>query len=178
MKGEAMKIETIEELYQEKFQVIFKYLISIGCSKENAEDIVQNTFYKAIENMVHLEVHNLSAWLFKVSIHQFYDLCRRKQRFPKINIDDSAFITYFIQEETGEDILLLKEFQGDIHTLLDELKPSYKNLLLLKYDLGLSYEEISAMLDMKVETIRTTLYRARNEFKRKWSEQNERKSRT
>ena len=171
-----MKIETIEDLYRKKFQIIFKHLISMGCSKENAEDIVQNTFYKAIENMVHLEAKNLSAWLFKVSIHQFYDLCRRKQRFPKVNIDDQAFITFFIQEETGEDLLLLKEFHGDIRNLLDELKPSYKNLLLLKYDLGLSYEEISTMLDMKVETIRTTLYRARKEFKQKWSEQNERRS--
>ncbi|MGM9923346.1 MAG: RNA polymerase sigma factor [Bacillus sp. (in: firmicutes)] len=170
-----MKIETIEDFYRQKSQIIFKHLISIGCSKENAEDIVQNTFYKAIENMVHLEVDNLSAWLFKVSIHQFYDLCRRKQRFPKVNIDDHAFITYFIQEETGEDLLLLKEFHGDIRHILDGLKPSYKNLLLLKYDLGLSYEEIAAMLDMKVETVRTTLYRARKEFKKKWSEKNERR---
>ena len=170
-----MKTETIEDLYRKKFHIIFKYLISIGCSKENAEDIVQNTFFKAIENMVHLEVHNLSAWLFKVSIHQFYDVYRRKQRFPKVNIDDQAFINFFIQEETGEALLLLKEFQGDIRHLLDELKPSHKNLLLLKYDLGLSYEEISAMLDMRVETIRTTLYRARKEFKQRWSEQNERR---
>ncbi len=170
-----MKTETIEDLYRRKFQIIFKYLISIGCSKENAEDIVQNTFYKAIENMVHLEVRNISAWLFKVSVNQFYDLCRRKRRFPKVHINDQAFIDFFIQEETSEDLLLVKEFQGDIRHLLDELKPSHKNLLLLKYDLGLSYEEISAMLDMKVETIRTTLYRARKEFKQKWREQNERR---
>lgn len=150
--------------------------MNLGCSKEDAEDIVQNTFYKAIENMVHLEVKNLSAWLFKVSIHQFYDLCRRKQRFPKVNIDDNTFISLFIQEESGEDLLLQREFHGDIRNILDELKPSYKNLLLLKYDLGLSYEEISIMIDMKVETVRTTLYRARKEFKRKWSEKNERRS--
>ena len=171
-----MKTETIEVLYQQKFQIIFKHLISMGCSKENAEDIVQNTFYKAIENMIHLEVENISAWLFKVSIHQFYDICRRTQRFPKVNIDDHAFISFFIQEETGEDFILLKEFHGDVHNLLDELKPSYKNLLLLKYDIGLSYEEISAMLDMKVETIRTSLYRARKEFKQKWREKYERRS--
>ncbi|MBD3107536.1 RNA polymerase sigma factor [Bacillus sp. AGMB 02131] len=171
-----MKIETIEDLYQQKVLIIFKHLVSIGCSKEDAEDIVQNTFYKAIENMIHLEVTNISAWLFKVSIHQFYDLCRRSQRFPKVNIDDDAFISFFIQEETGEDFVLLKELHGDVHNLLDELKPSYKNLLVLKYDLGLSYEEISVMLDMKVETIRTTLYRARKEFKQKWREKNERRS--
>ena len=101
-----MEGATIEDLYQKKFKIIFKHLINMGCSKENAEDIVQNTFYKAIENMVHLEVSNLSAWLFKVSINQFYDICRRQQRFPKVNIDDTAFIATFVQEETGEDFLL------------------------------------------------------------------------
>lgn len=171
-----MEGATIEDLYQKKFKIIFKHLINIGCSKENAEDIVQNTFYKAIENMVHLEVSNLSAWLFKVSINQFYDICRRQQRFPKVNIDDTAFIATFVQEETGEDFLLQKEFHGDIRNMLDDLKPSYKNLLLLKYDLGLSYEEISVMLDMKVETVRTTLYRARKEFQKNWSEKNEGRS--
>ena len=170
-----MKIETIEELYQRRFQIIFKHLISMGCSRENAEDIVQNTFCKSIENMVHLEVENLSAWLFKVSIHQFYDLCRREQRFPKVNIDEEVFIHFFTQKETGENFLLQKEFHGDIRNILDDLKPGYKNLLLLKYDHGLSYEEISVMLDIKLETIRTTLYRARKEFKKKWSEKNERR---
>ena len=176
VKGGEIQIETIEDLYQKKFKIIYKHLLNLGCSRENAEDIVQNTFYKALENMAHLEVKNLSAWLFKVSIYQFYDVCRRNQHFPKVNIDDHAFITFFIQEETGEDLLLLKEFHGDIRNILDELKPSYKNLLLLKYDLELSYEEISIIVDMKVETVRTTLYRARKEFKGKWSEKHERGS--
>ena len=167
-----MKFETIEELYQNTFQIIFKHLICMGCSKENAEDIVQNTFCKAVENMLHLEVTNLSAWLFKVAIHQFYDLCRKEQRFPKVNIDDQAFIDLLIQKEAGEEFLLQKEFHKEICNILDGLKPSYKNLLILKYDLCLSYEEISVMLDMKVETIRVTLYRARKEFEKKWSETN------
>jgi RNA polymerase sigma-70 factor, ECF subfamily len=144
--------------------------MSLGCSKENAEDIVQNTFYKAIENMVHLEVSNPSAWLFKVAINQFYDVYRRNQRFPKVTIDEPSFIHLFTIEDTSEDVVLLKELQADIRSMLDELKPGHKNLLLLKYDLGLTYEEISYMLDIKVETIRTSLYRARNEFKKKWSE--------
>lgn len=173
MCREVNHIETIEDLYKKNFHIIFKHLINLGCSKENAEDIVQNTFYKALENSVHMEVNNLSSWLFKVSINQFYDIYRRNKRFPKVTIDEPAFIHLFIEEESGEDVLLMKEFQQDIRFILDELKASHKNLLLLKYELGLSYEEIAMMLDMKVETIRTTLYRARNEFKAKWSGKNE-----
>jgi RNA polymerase sigma-70 factor, ECF subfamily len=173
MCREVNDIETIEDLYKRNFHIIFKHLINLGCSKENAEDIVQNTFYKALENSVHMEVNNLSSWLFKVSINQFYDIYRRNKRFPKVTIDEQAFINLFMEEESSEDALLMKEFRQDILLILDELKLSHKNLLLLKYVHSLSYEEIAIMLDMKVETIRTTLYRARNDFKEKWSRNDE-----
>lgn len=175
MCKEVNHIETIENLYKNNFHIIFKHLINLGCSKENAEDIVQNTFYKALENNVHMEVSNFSAWLFKVSINEFYDLYRKKKRFPKVTIDEPRFIDLFLQEESSEELILLKELRQNIRALLDELKASHKNLLLLKYELGLSYEAIASMLGIKVETIRTTLYRARNEFKEKWSGKDERR---
>lgn len=49
--------------------------------------------------------------------------------------------------------------------MLETMNPDYKNILLLKYDYELSYKEISSLLDMKEETIKTNLYRARNQFK-------------
>ena len=169
-----MAIENIEDLYIAHFRLLFNYLRSIGCSKENAEDIIQNTFSKAVELSIHLEVTNISAWLFKVSLHQYYDLYRRNQRFPKANIDEEHFLGLFVQEEDAQRMLLQAERAHDITAVLDRLKPAYKNLLLLKYDLDLTYEQMSVILDMKIDTIRTSLYRARNEFKQKWSEQNER----
>lgn len=78
--------------------------------------------------------------------------------------------------EDGEQIVLKKEHKNEIETVLNQLSPTQSNLLLLKYELDLSYEEISVLLNMKVDTIRTTLYRSRNTFKQKWSEFVERQS--
>ncbi|MEL4026988.1 sigma factor-like helix-turn-helix DNA-binding protein [Lysinibacillus endophyticus] len=49
----------------------------------------------------------------------------------------------------------------------------YKQLLLLKYELELSYNEIALLLGMKEETVRTYLFRARKEFQKKWRDLHE-----
>ena len=48
------------------------------------------------------------------------------------------------------------------------MKEVYRQLLVLKYELELSYKEISLLLGMKEETVRTYLFRARKEFQEKW----------
>ena len=59
--------------------LIFKYLISIGASKEDAEDIIQETFVKTYENIDVLIDGNLKAWMFKVSLNKFYTLYKKSK---------------------------------------------------------------------------------------------------
>lgn len=165
-----MQIRTLEDLYRERSKLIFRYLVKIGCSKEDAEDIVQNTFSKAFEHMIHLETENPSAWLFRVSLNNYYDLCRKQQRYPHAKIDERFFENLHQTDEDGEQVLLRKEDKQEIEAVLNQLSPAQSNMLLLKYGLGLSYEEMSSLLNRKVDTIRTTLYRSRHAFKQKWSD--------
>lgn len=166
VKNLKNKAPNIEELYKEKSNIIYKYLLKIGCPKEDAKDIVQDAFFKAIENMIHLNENNVSAWLFKVSINKYYDLCRKQKKRPSVTIEENT-LNHLIEED-GASIILKKENKEDIKKVLDELTPLHKNLIILKYDVELSYSQIASMLDMKEETVKTYLYRARNDFKRKW----------
>ncbi|MCM3324778.1 RNA polymerase sigma factor [Cytobacillus kochii] len=164
-----MKVQTLEELYRAKFHLIFRYLLKVGCSREDAEDIIQNTFYKAIENMIHLEVENPSAWLFKVATHNYYDLCRKQKRHPQVKVHDEFLENFLAHADEGERFVINQENKAEIHAVINQLKPSQANLLLLKYEMDLSYEQIGNLLNMKIDTVRVTLYRARNQFKKKWS---------
>lgn len=69
-----------------------------------------------------------------------------------------------LSKDLPEDILISNEKWSDIERLLDRLKPRYKELILLKYVWNLKYEEISSLLDMKIGTVKTSLYRARKQF--------------
>lgn len=165
-----MKVLTIEELYKAKCHLIYQYLLKCGCSREDAEDIIQNTFYKAITNMIHIEVQNPSAWLFKVATHNYYDLCRKQNRQPQVNVNDEFLENMLAHTEETEKIVIDMENRTELQSVINQLKPAQANLLLLKYEMDLSYEQIANILDIKIDTVRTLLYRARNQFKKKWSE--------
>lgn len=163
-----MKQALINELYQEKSKIIYRYLLKIGCSHENAEDIVQVTFIKAIQYMVELDPVNLQAWLFKVAINQYYDLCRRENKRPTVTLEEDAIKNMFVEDDPSIHYLLTKEKAMNIQKVIESLSPTYKNLLLLKYEMALSYEQISDITGMGQDKVKTYLYRARGAFKKRW----------
>lgn len=83
----ALIDDLMTSLYKEKAGILQKYLIKNGCSLLDAEDIVQGTFVKAIQYMVELHEKNISAWLFKVALYAYYDLCRKNKRHPSCSIE-------------------------------------------------------------------------------------------
>ena len=172
----ALADDLITSLYKEKAVIIKKYLVKNGCSLLDAEDIVQGTFVKAIQYMVELHEQNLSAWLFKVALHAYYDLCRKNKRYPNCSIEDQhQFFTGLADEVDGEMLFLTKEKGEEITSVLNMLNANQQNLLLLRYEMELSYKEIAELTDMDEKTIKTYLYRARLAFKKKWEETNDEK---
>ncbi|MFL0584324.1 RNA polymerase sigma factor [Solibacillus silvestris] len=167
-----------DELYlvlQEKTAIIYKYLIKNGANPQDAEDIVQETIYKFILYMDSVDPNKAYSWLFRVAINDYYDLCRRQKREVNISFDNFELVNdSLLPEDYVEQI----EMKQEIQDILNHLTPLHKQLILLKYVLGLSYEEISEMLDLNVGTLKTYLFRARKHFKemyRKETEKHDRK---
>ncbi len=173
-RSTAMTDDLITSLYKEKAGIIKKFLIKNGCSLLDAEDIVQGTFVKAIQYMVELHEKNISAWLFKVALHAYYDLCRKNKRHPSCSIEEQTqFFKGLADELDGEKMLLSKERVKEIAQVVNKLNPNQQNLLILKYEMELSYKEIAELTDTDEKTIKTYLYRARLAFKKKWEETND-----
>lgn len=172
-KGDAMKIPQLEIFYYERSSIIRRYLVKSGCSQEDAEDIVQETFCKAIEYMPELSTDHISAWLFRVAINHWRDLCRKNKKAPSVSIDVLELAENLKDESDGEFLFLQKEESQKIRDALERLTDVHKNLLLLKYDMDLSYEQIGVLLNMNETTVKTYLYRARKAFQKEWSDYDE-----
>ncbi|PHB61741.1 RNA polymerase sigma factor [Bacillus wiedmannii] len=156
-----------EKVIIETSKSIYRYLLKIGVTPVEAEDIVQDTIHKAllsIPNMkiTYIKITYIKTWLFQVAINRHRDLARRQQRIEQIPIES----VQLIGAKELDEPLLKKELQVEIQSILGNMNPVYKHILLLKYDYELSYKEIAAVLEMKEETVRVSLYRARNEFKK------------
>lgn len=160
-----MKADKLENLFLHEMVIIQKYLMKIGASKEEAEDIGQDTLCKAIEYADVLDEYSISSWLFKVSLNNYYNLYKRKK--SKVYLDDhmiSALNSNLLVENT----ILNTELRKNIETVLASMKESYRSLIIMKYCLGLSYKDIGRILAMDENMVKTYLYRARSKFKDLW----------
>ncbi|GFZ32989.1 DNA-directed RNA polymerase sigma-70 factor [Clostridium zeae] len=168
-----MSYGLINEMFEQKMKLIHKYLIKLGCSQDNAEDIVQDTFYKALKYIDGIQADKMSSWLFKVAINKYYDLCRKNNRHIHMSIDEDIFKESLSDSKLVEDFILDLEQKEEILKVLNSISDIHKNLLVFKYEMGLSYKEISELLDINENTVKTYLSRAREQFKKVWRDRYE-----
>ncbi|HHT01521.1 MAG TPA: sigma-70 family RNA polymerase sigma factor [Firmicutes bacterium] len=73
-----------------------------------------------------------------------------------------------VEDYLPENYVLGNEQREQISRVLDGLNPIFKNLLVLRYAVGLSYQEIAEALDINEQTVKTYLYRAKQKFRAIW----------
>ncbi len=135
---------------------VFRLLLAKGARKEDAEDIIQNTFYKVYTLLDGLTEDNLRPWFFRVALNEYVDLKRKKEQ-QNLYLTEEIYAK--LQHTDREiDAILNKD---EIFYLLKDVKKEYKEIFLLKYYYDFSYEEIAVILEMKVNSVKQKLYRAR-----------------
>lgn len=168
-----MSKDVLTELFRSQAKIIYKYLLKQGCRKEEAEEIVQESFTKAVQYIDSVDANKLSSWVFKVALNEYRNQLKRRSVMTELAVDEGFFSRLAAEEDLSE-IVLAHESADSVRACLSQLKESFMELLILKYELGLSYREIGVLLGLPETTVKTYLYRARNEFKRSWRDGYER----
>ncbi|MNC31565.1 RNA polymerase sigma-E factor [compost metagenome] len=88
-------------------------------------------------------------------------MCRRQKRFQYIEAAEEQAAP---DKEQPESLLLQREQKERIEQILSRLAPANRQLILLKYEMGLTYKEIAALLGISEGTVKASLYRARQQF--------------
>lgn len=135
---------------------VFRLLLAKGAKKEDAEDIIQNTFFKVYLLLDDLTERNIRPWFFRVSLNEYIDLKRKKEQQ---NIYLSEEIYSKLQQIDCEINTILNN--DEIFYLLKDVKTEYKEIFFLKYYYDFSYEEIATILDIQLNSVKQKLYRAR-----------------
>lgn len=135
---------------------VFLVLRSKGASKEDAEDIIQNTFYKIYSILGDLDEKTVRPWFYRVAFNEFIDL-RRKKFQHNIPLSDEIQSKLISGDADFEQLFN----QDEIMHLLKNVKKEYREIFVLKYYYDLSYEEIAQLLHLQVDNVKQKLYRAR-----------------
>jgi len=166
-----LKKKLSNEVLKKVMNELYYYLMKQGADSETAKDIVQDSVYKMMVHIEAVDPDKYRAWLFKVATNLYYDYCRKKNRAPSLMLDE----TLASNAELIEDALITKENQQYIRKMLDLMPTAYKQLLLLKYELEWSYQQIADYLEIKPNNVKTYLARARKKFKEIYQEENNEK---
>ncbi|MDF0479019.1 RNA polymerase sigma factor [Vagococcus sp. PNs007] len=132
------------------------YLIKNGCAEQDAKDIAQDTIVKILEIEDVLPYSKIRPWIFRVGINLYYNLYNRKKRYQEI----------LHQQYQSSEWLELEVDYSELHEALAQLEVKDVTLLVLKYEEGLSFEEIGFILNRPKESLKTELYRLRKKLRK------------
>lgn len=154
-------MQNIEEIYKEYFKTVYKYLFCLTSNHDLAEELTQETFYKAVKKIDTYEGKcKISVWLCQIAKYTWYDYLRRKQEI--INIDD---LYEFKSEVSLEDKIIEEEEKNLIDGKLNVLDDFSKEVVILRIKGDMSFKEIGNVLNKTENWARVTYYRAKNKLK-------------
>jgi RNA polymerase sigma-70 factor (ECF subfamily) len=170
----AIDFETLVRQYERQ---IYAYTYRMmGGNAADAEDLTQETFLKAYRALaLNPEVPHVSAWLYRIAANNCRDEWRRRQRRQTQPWDPTAQEP--AADSGGEDdpevFAIRRETDARIEAILDRMKPRNKRALVLKECAGLSCEDIGAVMGISGKAVKSTLFRAREEFRQRCQEAQE-----
>ena len=146
-----------EELYEDHYKELVAFGTRMSGSKELAEDLVQETFVKALMNTATIE--DLSptkqrAWLYRTFKNLFFDRYRRAVLESEY---EQSWQPEYVEDHGMQEI--------ENAMLLQSISPQDRAIFQLRYFYGYSAEEISKMMNLPPGTIRSKLSRCRKYLK-------------
>ena len=149
-------VEEFDKIYTEYFLEVYKFVISLCQNPELAEEITQETFFKALKNIERFQGDcRFNTWLCKIAKNTFYSYAKKHNRQVDFSFD------VIISDENIEKQFVDKETAYTIHKVLHKLKEPYKEVFWLRIFGELSFAQIGAIFDKTESWARVTYYRAK-----------------
>ena len=147
-----MPKKSVTEIFSDTSERLLKFIRSRVSSFEDAEDILQDVYYKFIQadNMVKLDpIENTVAWLYKVARNRIIDFRKKKK--------EESLSTYYNEEEDEyvfEEIAdLYEEEPEEIHAAIAELPKEQREVFEMTELLDFSVKEVSEMTNTPLNTV-------------------------
>ena len=168
--GEARDRTRFEEEALELSDQVYRVARRIAGSREDAEDLVQETYVRAFRNWRSYEPRtNLRAWLLRILTNLNIDRGRRSQRAPDTqSLEESDYFLYGKlddQSESDVEKLVGRLSQDSIVDALAAVPHDFRDVVVLVDLSDFSYAEAARILDIPIGTVMSRLHRGRRVLK-------------
>ena len=129
---------------------------------QDAQDVVQEAFMRAFRFLGGFRGGNVRAWVLRIVRNTSYTwMHQNRPQYPTLEFDEE-FHGPDPRAPTPEEVLSRNDDRSLVQRALRELPPSHREVLILRELEGMSYKEISEIMDMPEGTVMSRLSRARD----------------
>jgi RNA polymerase sigma-70 factor (ECF subfamily) len=173
-EGDTQAFAELVRRYEGK---IFRLAQHVTNNREDAEDVLQETFMKAYEHLDQFQGNSkFYTWIVRIAVNQALMKLRRRKADKSVSMDETI--------DTGEDTIVREiaawgedpeqrfsrqELGEILDTAIQSLEPPYRSVFVLRDIDDLSTEETAEALNLSVPAVKSRLLRARLQLREKLS---------
>jgi RNA polymerase sigma-70 factor (ECF subfamily) len=170
--GDAPAFSELVKRYEGK---VFRLAHHVTQNREDAEDVLQETFLKAYEHLDQFRGDSkFYTWIVRIAVNQALMKLRRRKSDNAVSLDetidtgeDNIVREIAVWDENAEQRYSREEIRGILDSAVQSLEPLYRSVFVLRDIEDLSTEETAEALDLSVPAVKSRLLRARLQLREK-----------
>ena len=156
-------MQDIEQIYEEYFETVNKYLFCLTHNNDISEELTQETFYKAVKKIDTYKGNcKMSVWLCQIAKNLWYNELKKNKR---MELKNSEELEYLKSDENLENDYILKEDKINLYKKIQTLDEQTREVIYLRITGELSFKEIGDILNKTETWARVTFYRGKQKLK-------------
>lgn len=156
-RGDGTAFSELVARYQDR---IYRFLMRLTRSPDDAMELTQDAFLHAYQGMERWRPEaQFSTWLFRIARNLAFDLLRREKRVEFMPLEED--VAMVDPAPTPDTALETVQRYRMLEAVLARLPAEHREILLLLEIEEMSYEDIAAVLDLNLGTVKSRIARAR-----------------
>lgn len=149
-------VDAFAHLVERYQRPVFNLAFNMTGSEEDAQDLTQEIFVKVYMNVNKVDPrYKFFSWLYRIAINETVNYARRRRSFVPLEE------IHLAQSELHGEQARKKEMDFHLRNAILRLKPKHRLLIVLKYYVDLSYEQISGVTGIPERKVKSRLFEAR-----------------
>lgn len=153
-----------EQLVNTHAAFVYNLALRTLQNEREAEDVTQETFMRVWRGIGRFRAEaNFQTWLYRIVVNLCYNrLPKLKRELAAVEVEDVVLV----DEQVGvERAVLSAEIATQLQSAITNLPDTQRLVITLRHQQGMSYDEIAAITDLPLGTIKTHIFRARKALK-------------
>ncbi len=159
-----MKEKEFYDIVKQYEKLVFSYCLSFVKDYQEAENLMQDTFFSFYKSVDHLKSDNYKAYIMKIAANKCKDFLKSAFKRKVIMTEDEYFTSIETSDNTSDEVLKKEEYEI-IKKSIEKLKEPYRDIATEFYINQKTIDLITQEKNIPKKTVQTQLYRARDKLK-------------